>query len=297
MFGYVRVFQPELKVKENELYNGLYCALCKQLGKRYGWLSRMTLSYDFTFLAVLKAALADENCRFQKCRCPAHPLKKKTCCQNNDAVSFAADAAVMTVYYKFLDSLRDDGWWKSLPSRLLLPFARRAKKRAAVRYPELDAVLAREIEKQAALEREAVCSVDAAAEPTATMLSAILTTGETDEKQRRILERLGYCLGRWIYLIDAIDDLEEDLTCGRYNPYVLSRNLSANDSKAVEETREYAWLTLNACLAECMAAYDLLTIKRFDGILRNILSCGMAAQQHKVINRCKETKDEYKKSI
>ena len=297
MFGYVRVFLPVLKVKENELYNGIYCSLCKRLGKRYGWMSRMTLSYDFTFLAVLKAALADESCQFEKCRCPAHPFKKKTCCRNNDSVSFAADAAVITVYYKCLDSIRDDGWWSSLPSRLLLPFARRAKKRAAVKHPELDAVLAREMQKQAELERDAVCSIDAAAEPTATMLSAILMTGEADDKQRRILERLGYCLGRWVYLIDAIDDLEDDLKRGNYNPYVLTRHLSADDMADIQATREYALLTLNACLAECAAAYDLLSVKRFDGILRNVLSCGMAAQQHKVIHRNKEINDEHEKSV
>ncbi len=288
MFGYVRVFQPELKVRENELYNGIYCSLCKQLGKRYGWLSRMTLSYDFTFLALLKMALSDDGCRFQKCRCPAHPFKKKTCCDENDAVAFAADAAVLTVYYKCLDSIRDDGWWKSLPSRCLLPFARKAKKHAAVQYPELDALLASQMQRQTELEQDRISSIDAAAEPTAKMLSAILVTGETDEKQRRILERLGYCLGRWVYLIDAVDDLEEDLKIGGYNPYVLSRSLTPNDIDGIAQTREYARLTLNACLAECMAAYDLLTVKRFDGILRNILSCGMSAQQNKVIHRDKE---------
>jgi len=294
MFGYVRVFQPDLKVKENEMYRGVYCALCKQLGKRYGFLSRMTLSYDFTFLALLKSSVAVENCRFHQCRCIAHPLKKRNCCDANDAVAFAADAAVLTVYHKCRDSIADDGWWKSLPSRLLLPFAKRAAKKAATLHPDLAAVLEREMTRQSALEKERCSSIDQAAEPTAVMLSAMLAEGEQDEKQRRIMERLGYCLGRWVYLIDAVDDLEEDLQKGRYNPYVLNRSLHAGDAQGITDTKSYALLTLNACLAECAAAYDLLSVKRFDGILKNVLSCGMSAQQDKVI---KENQHECKQSV
>ncbi len=283
MFGYVRVFQPELKVKEYEMYRGVYCALCKQLGKRYGWMSRMTLSYDFTFLALIKSAILSDNCRFHQCRCPAHPLTKRSCCDSNEAIAFAADAAVLTVYHKCRDSIADDGFWKSLPSRLLMPFAKRAKKKAAAAYPELAAVLQREMDRQVDLEQRCCSSIDQAAEPSAVMLSAMMATGETDEKQRRVLERLGYCLGRWVYLIDALDDLEDDLKAGRYNPYVCHRSLVMEDKQGIADTKAYAVQTLNACLAECMAAYDLLPIKRFDGILRNILSCGMATQQDTVI--------------
>ena len=282
MFGYVRVFQPELKVKEYEMYRGVYCALCKQLGKRYGFLSRMTLSYDFTFLALLKSAVSADACGFHQCRCPVHPLKKRNCCNPNSSIAFAADAAVLTVYHKCRDSIQDDGFWKSLSSRVLLPFAARAAKKASAANPQLAAVLEREMKRQAVLEQERCANIDQAAEPTAVMLSAMMATGETDEKQRRVLERLGYCLGRWVYLIDAVDDLDEDLKDGGYNPYIYSRSLKADDTQAIVDTKAYVVLALNACLAECMAAYDLLDVKRFDGILRNILSGGMSAQQNKV---------------
>lgn len=281
MFGYVRVFQPDLKVKEYEMYRGVYCALCKQLGKRYGFLSRMTLSYDFTFLALLKSAVSSDECGFRQCRCPAHPFKKRNCCNPNASIAFAADAAVLTVYHKCRDSIRDDGFWKSVPSRVMLPFAKRAAKKASAAHPQLAAVLEREMNRQAALEQERCASIDQAAEPTAVMLSMMMAAGENDEKQRRVLERLGYCLGRWVYLIDAVDDLDDDLQSGGYNPYIYSRSLTTGDTQAVSDTKSYATLALNACLAECMAAYDLLSVKRFDGILRNILSCGMTAQQIK----------------
>ena len=100
-----------------------------------------------------------------------------------------------------------------------------------------------------------------------------------------------YHLGRWVYLIDAADDLAEDLEKGRYNPYVLSRGLTAEDTNGVAATRQYAGESLNACLAECIAAYNLLEIRRFDGILRNILEQGMPHTQKRVISGEEQTNE------
>ena len=134
MFGYVRIYKPELKMAEFEHYQGVYCSLCKQLGKRYGVMARMTLSYDFTFLAVFRMALSDTCTGFKKGRCTFNPLKKRTCCCENTHVEFAADAATLLMYHKLKDNMADNGFFHSLPARLLLPFASRAKKKAAKAY-------------------------------------------------------------------------------------------------------------------------------------------------------------------
>ena len=136
---------------------------------------------------------------------------------------------------------------------------------------------------QAQAEAARTVSIDRAAEPFAKLLSYMATLVAQDDKQRVVLERFGYCLGRWVYLIDAVDDLADDLAGGQYNPYALAKNLRADDTDGIKSCREYASLTLNACLAECIAAYNLLEIRRFDGILRNILEEGMPAAQRRVI--------------
>lgn len=284
MFGYVKVFQPELKMGEFEQYRGVYCSLCKQLGKRYGWMSRMTLSYDFTFLAVFRMAMDGECAGFHMGRCLLNPLKKKLCCQENQHVAYAADAATILLYYKLKDTVADSGFWKRLGARLLLLFASGARKKAAKLLPELDATVADCMRRQAALEAAENPSIDQAAEPSAQMLSAMAAASARDDKERLILERFGYCLGRWIYLIDAVDDLQEDLESGGYNPYILSRGLQKGNPEQLQEVRGYSRQTLNACLAECIAAYNLLTIRRFDGILRNILELGMPAVQEEVLS-------------
>ena len=285
MFGYVRIYKPELKMAEFEHDQGVYCSLCKQLGKRYGVMARMTLSYDFTFLAVFRMALSDTCTGFKKGRCTFNPLKKRTCCCENTHVEFAADAATLLMYHKLKDNMADNGFFHSLPARLLLPFASRAKKKAAKAYPELAAHIQTCMDRQAELETSKTASLDAAAEPSAMMLAYLARMGAADEREEKIRDRFGYCLGRWIYLVDAAEDLPEDLENGSYNPYILVRGLEKGDIQAVKDTREYARFTLNACLAECLAAYNLLHVRRFDGILRNILELGMPAAQKEALTR------------
>lgn len=281
MFGYVRLLKPEIKMGEYEQYKGIYCTLCKRLGKRYGLLSRFTLSYDMTFLALLEMALADEGADFCPSRCSFNPAKRCLKAQNTAAIDRAADVGTLLAYYKLKDTIADEGFGKRLGALCALLFAAAARKKAAKRRPDTDRAVAEMMARQAALEAEQTDSIDRAAEPFALLLQALATDVAADDTQRRVLERFGYCLGRWVYLTDAVDDLAEDLKKGRYNPYIRARGIT--DPDGVAAARQYAAETLNACLAECIAAYNLLEIRRFDGILRNILEQGMPHTQKRVI--------------
>ena len=295
MFGYVKPFQQELKVWENTAYKGVYCGLCKTIGKRYGFLARMTLNYDFTFLAIMKMALNPEKACFSRRRCPVHPLKKRACCQADAGMEYAADAAMLTVYYKLLDSVADDGRFKRMTARFLLIFARRWKTRAAARLPALDEVLAREMKEQADLEANGCASIDRAAEPSAVMLATMLTEGASEEF-RPIMRRIGYCLGRWIYLMDAADDLDDDLMSGNYNPFIRKFAITP-DSGDIAAVREYAVQTLNACMAECAAAAALLHVEKFKGIIDNVLSVGMKHQQSRLTDPERRKVHDAKESL
>lgn len=283
MFGYVRLFKPTITMGEYEQYKGIYCTLCKRLGKRYGVLSRFTLSYDMTFLALLQMAMEEKEADFCPSRCSFNPTKRCLKTQNTDAIDRAADIGTVLAYYKLKDTLADEGWGKKIGAWCALPFAKAAHKKAKKNVPHIDEAVAAMMSAQARVEAEATASIDQAAEPFALLLQALAAEAAADDTQKRVLERFGYCLGRWVYLMDAVDDLAEDLEKGRYNPYILSRHLQPGDENGVKEARAYSLFTLNACLAECKTAYDLLEIRRFDGILRNILEEGMAHAQKRVI--------------
>lgn len=279
----MRLYKPEIKMGAYEQYRGIYCTLCRRLGRRYGLHARMTLSYDSTFLALLQMALEDAPPDFCPGRCSFNPAKRCLKCRNTAAIDRAADLAVLLTYYKLQDTRRDEGFWKRLGATLLLPLAALDRRRAAKRQPAAEAHIAAMMEAQRAVETAGTASVDAAAEPFARLLAWMAADTARDDTERRILERFGYCLGRWVYLMDVADDLPEDLKKDRYNPYIFARNIQKGDEQAVRDAREYAVGALNASLAECIAAYELLEPRRFDGILRNILEQGMPAAMRRVI--------------
>ena len=274
MFGYIRPLKPQLRMCEFETYKAVYCGLCKQLGKSYGLLSRFTLSYDFAFLSILAMALSDEPPQFCSQRCLVHPLRKKSCCVPDASSHFAACAAMVLLYYKVEDNYKDGGFGEKLLAALMKPFAAHARRRALPDFPQLDEIAAEAIRRQNAVETARCADVDEAAEPTAQSLGAIFALLSEEDTQRRVLQRLGYLLGRWVYLIDALDDLDDDVKSGGYNVYALAYGISTpqDDTSAA---RAVAQAVLNQTAAETAKAYELLELKRYQPILDNVIYLGL----------------------
>lgn len=280
MFGYLQVQKSELLVREWDAYRSVYCGLCRQMGREYSFLSRFSLSYDCTFYAMLLLSLARACKGFDKGRCRFNPLKKCDFARcDNDAYSKAAALTVITVYYKLLDDLTDGGFFKRLGVRLIKPFFGHWRKKAAKRYPALEAAVARMTAEQQKVEQSDCPGLDAAAHPTAQMLSEVLSLEAEDEVQRRILQEFGYQTGRWIYLMDAADDLEKDKKTGNFNPFAQT---------AADDLPAYQSAVLNQCLARAYDAYQLLPLVDFKGIFDNMLLYGFPSKQNAVVYRQQE---------
>ena len=275
MFGYVRVLSSELKMKEWDQYRGVYCSLCRELGRRYGLPARFLLNYDLTLLALFHMALSPTHAGFSNGRCSFNPTKKCLVCHEREPLTYAADAAVLLTYYKLRDNVADSTFFRRLVTYPLLWAVAPMKRRAGKLRPALARQMADYAAAQEAAEAADVRSVDAAAAPTAELMAALCAGGEDQAQPTR--RRFGYCLGRWVYLIDAADDFEEDRRCGGFNPF--------SPTESGEIPREYMRQTLNLCLSECLAAYHLLDRHHFDGILQNILQFGMPAEQRRVLDR------------
>ena len=289
MFGYVKPFQNELKVKEYELYKAVYCGLCKELKRLYGPGASFILSYDLSFLALLQMGLQEDTAlHFERERCLYNPCVKKGVCHSNEALSFAAGMACLTFYHKVKDNIADSPFPKKIGYWFLLPFASRLYKKAQKQHPKQAELIAGQMSRQRTLEQEGCPSVDEAAEPTAVCLSSMCAALAKDETEERILKRLGYFLGRWIYLCDALDDLEEDLKHGSYNPFLKRSDGSCQGEEGLAALRQDALGTLNLTLAELVKSYDLLTVYRFKPILDNIIYLGLRGVQTRVITQ-KET--------
>jgi hypothetical protein len=272
VFGYIRPYKPELKVKELEIYKSVYCGLCHTLGKRYSFLTRMILSYDATFLALLQLGLSEGCMGFEKKRCPTKLFGKKTCCKLTTDVEFSADSAVILFYYKLRDNLHDAGLTKKAAALFLLLFVSRVHKKAVRRLPQVEKIVRNYIAGQNAAEQKGA-GIDEAAHPTAEMMSKLLTVSASGRANERVVGRMGYFIGRWVYFADAADDIAKDLKSGDYNPFIKTYGLK--EGTDLKDARDSIKLLLNSCQYEICAAFELLDIKKFKPILSNILYLGL----------------------
>lgn len=286
MFGYIKVDPANLLGKEYEAYKGIYCTLCRQLGKDYSVFARLILSYDCTFYAMTALDLAQEPPCYQKGRCRFNPLKK---CHYADtetkAFSLATALSVISAYYKLIDNLLDSPWYKRLLYRLIQPFFARWRKKAAEKYPEIDASVSKMMDRQIEAEQDENCILDMAADPTATMLGEMcalladsipLREPLNKENTKRVMQAMGYALGRWIYLIDAADDYEKDQKHHNFNPFLL---------KERDDLVAYMEANLNHALSDALLSYGLLDKGRYDSIIRNVLYISCVDIQTKIISR------------
>ncbi len=274
MFGYIRIAKGDLKVKEYEFYKAVYCTLCKTMGREYSLLSRFTLSYDFTFFALLNMSLKDGCDTIEKKHCVFNPLKKCLFCKNNEAIKLPAAAAVILNYYKVLDNIKDEKGIKKFGFILTKPFFKAPYKKAAKKYPQIDLIVSNYIYKQNNVEQDVNCELDKAADPTANMLSNIFALLTEESSQKRVLERLGYCMGRYIYLIDAYCDLNDDIKHNSFNPL-----------KGRNSPKELIKKQLYFCINESCKAFELLDIKKYKSILGNIIYLGLEETFLKEINK------------
>lgn len=272
MFGYVRPFQPELNCKDYDLYRATYCGLCRCLRRRYGLVAPMLLNFDFTFLALL---LWEPEEDFTPCRgrCYANPLRRLPMCPESRALEEAADESVILSWWKLRDSVQDEGLWKGLPARALSLILGPAYRKAARRRPEFDETVRRCLEELTVLEREGSPSLDRTADTFARLLqSAAPREGE----RGRVLSQLLYHLGRWIYLADARDDLEEDKLSARYNP-VAARYGPQGDDGALKLTMDHSLELMGAALQ--LGGFGCRT-----PLLENIVYLGLPLVQRAVFD-------------
>ena len=288
MFGYVLPLRGELKCAQWDRYQAAYCGLCHTVGKRYGLFPRMFLSYDFTFLTLLLTG-DHEACQTECHRCPTSPLRKKCMLLNHGGLDAAADEMVILAYWKLQDDVKDHGFWKGIPARVLSALLKQAYRKASGLRPEFDRTVLACLKELAEIERQKMPSIDRPADTFARILQAAAPPSG-DEGRDRVMEQVLYHVGRWIYLIDARADLQEDRESGNYNP--LCFRFSAD-----EDFDPYLRSTLNQSLHLAYSAFALLEPSENTPILENILRLGLPKVEQAVFSgRWKRTSKEFRRN-
>lgn len=251
MFGYVRPSLARLSQKDKDRFSAMYCGLCRTLGHRCGKTAPFILNYDFTFLAVLLAPAEPEAPLHR--RCAIHPLRGRDYFPENAALELAADCSVILAWWQLRDAIQDEKGLEAKYRAAALALGP-AYRRARQKRPEFDRSTRQHLAELSQLEEERCPSMDQAADTFARLLQS--AAGEVnDTVKRRILEQVLYHLGRWIYLVDAADDLAKDFTSGSYNPLIYRYGLT--EGKLTEDARESLVLSLDHSIRLMAAACEL----------------------------------------
>ena len=278
MFGYVRPPLEILPQEEAERFRRAYCGLCHTLGERYGPAARMILNYDFTYLAIL---LSDpEEAAPCRRRCVSSPVRLRAYQPATAALELAADESVILAYWQLRDGVEDHAWAAGLKYRAGARLLESAYRKAAAFRPAFDQAVRRQLQMLSALEKEKDPSMDKAADTFAVLLSSA-AEGVEEPVRRRVLEQILYHLGRWVYLIDAADDLKKDAESGDYNPVALRYGLK--DGTWDPESRHAFAVTLDHSIHQMAAAFELWNFGVWTTVLQTTFYAGLFRVGHAVL--------------
>lgn len=272
MFGYVMINSSSLTTDQQKRYRGYYCGLCRTLGIRHGTASRMTLTYDMTFLAFFLSAFYDFSEKKSFARCMVHPKKKHEEI-NTKMTEYAADMNIALSYFHFIDDWNDD---KSVRAYSMAKLFERSNMKIGMEYPRQSKILKDRLCKLSEIEKDGEINPDIPANCFGEIIAEIFVWDEEDENAEQ-LWNFGLALGKFIYMLDACLDLKDDIRKKRYNPLMLS---SSEDFQDI----------LTLLMADVMKAYDRIFIKRDSEIIENILYSGIWTKYNMYIERTKKAK-------
>ena len=278
MFGYIIVNKQELKFREFDVYQSYYCGLCQSLKERFGRRGQLTLSYDMTFVALLLSALYDEPVENSTCKCVAHPFEAHAT-SRSVFTDYAADMNLLLSYYKCLDDWNDDRKYVKLGYARLLEGK---NNRLLKLYPDKSKRIVELLDELSALEKQGETDIDRMSGIFGHIMEEILAYRQ-DEWEKG-LRRIGFYLGKFIYLLDAYDDVEEDVKNKDYNPFAEKYTMEGFEG----EVRQI----LMMMMAETCREFEKLPIIKYGDILRNILYSGVWCRFEEVSRKRREEREK-----
>ncbi len=290
MFGYVVVEKPSLRLREYDYYRATYCGLCHAMGKCTGCASRLTLSYDMTFFALIRGMLQGEKVLFVKKRCPRHPIKKIETVEINAQLEYSAYVGGILCAGKIEDNINDEKGTKRALASFLKLFFSKMEREADKNLPELACLVSEKLAELHDIEEGEVASIDIPADVFGDMMASLLSYGHDGDK-KLVASNIGKRIGRWIYIVDAFDDYDKDRKSGSYNPFVLlydAENFSEDNLISISKM-------LEAELALALSAIDLLdedSDKTRSEIIKNILCLGMPQSVKKVCDKHRKVENK-----
>lgn len=280
MFGYVRADTPYLYVKDDTLYRAMYCGLCKGIAQVCGNAARMGLSYDVTFLSVLLHNIAGQDVKIEKQHCLTHHIRSRQMANVDELTRKLGAFNTVLVYYKIQDDIQDGD--KGKAKRL---WFKGGYNRAKKTYPEIEQIVRENMSTQAQTEKMQTDSVDRAADATAVMV-AQFSDYALGEKATEYTRNLFYAIGKWIYLIDALDDYDKDQKKGAYNPFIRAYSAENKEALLQGEHGDEVRFVFHAIFSDIRENMSKIKFLFNRDLVDNVLLRGLPAMTKKVMQPC-----------
>ena len=280
MFGYVRADTPYLYIKDETLYRAMYCGVCKGIAQTCGNAARMGLSYDVTFLSVILHNIAGVDVKIEKQHCFTHCIRTRKMAEVDELTRKLGAFNTVLAYYKYTDDIEDDDGGRG--KRL---WFKKGFKRAKTKYPEIEKIARKNLAEQAKTERAKTDSADRAADATGNML-AQFSDYVLEDKATANTHALFYLVGKWIYLIDALDDYEKDLKKGAYNPFIEAYHAPCKTALLTGETGEEIQFIFHSIFFDIRENLSQISFRFNRDLSDNILLRGLPAATKRVMTGC-----------
>lgn len=281
MFGYIMPSKEHLGEDDFNTFCSYYCGLCKSMGKHCSHASRLGLSYDLTFLSIVLSSVVEENVEMLSQHCIIHPIKKKNTVKSSYILEYTAMMATILAYEKCKDDVHDD---KSIKALLGMLMYSSAYKKAIKKHSEASLYISNRLKELREIEKNRICDIDIAADKFALILQKLFTPDFiTDKNTIRQLEWFGYNIGRWIYILDAINDLESDFKSKSYNPLLCDNieNIKEYCISLCEKTEQ----SLTFTLENAAEAFDLMKLYRNSELLNKMIYISLPFKQSQVLGK------------
>ncbi len=285
MFGYLKTDLPYVYMKDTVLYKAMYCGLCKSIGKTCGQRARLVLNYDLTFLSLIAHNLLDKDVKIEKERCVIHHIRKRPIAKPTDLSERIGALNVILAYYKLLDGVIDKEGGK-----LKKAFLKKAYKKAKKLEPKLDEIVKRQYDELLKYEKTGGDSIDVSADSFGNMMKEI-SKELLGESATVIVERLFYAIGKWIYLIDALDDFDKDKKKKSFNVFVNMFKDACDKETLVKNHEKELSSVFGGVACEIAELSENLEYKFNADLIKNVLTRGIFAETKRIMEnkKCKNT--------
>lgn len=304
MFGYVKPDTPYLYIKDDTLYKSLYCSVCRSIGKICGQRARLGLTYDIAFMSAFIHNVAGMDVKIEKKHCVAHPVTSRPIAGRDDITDFCACANVALAYYKIEDDIVDGNGGK-----IKKLFFSKGNERVAKKHPEIGEIIRRRYSELRNLEKSECDSIDMVCEPFSQMMAelggAALAginggksdgknngkSGENDGNKYNGAEQLLYYLGKWIYLIDALDDYDKDLKEKNYNPFYFCFGKEPDFGSLLKNRGQDVSFVFSSVFSGLKEAFEECEFRFDSALIGNIILRGIPSVTSKTFRKEEKKKN------